>query len=168
MKITSLLFAFGFGLIGVSASAAPVAKPKSPATSKAPLVWKPATAAQRTAAAASIRAQLEAFKRNDWAKAATYQSQGLRRNFGTIAQFRAVIETNYPQFANYKSVAFLQARALGDVVQIQTRLVGKDGVKLNAIYLMKKENGIYRVEGVQGGGVNARKAPLPRDPSDYV
>lgn len=164
MKITSLLFVFALVPLGASVQAAPAAKPKV----AAPLIWKPANSAQRAAAAASIRAQLDAFKKDDWAKAATYQSEGLRRNFGTIAQFRAVIETNYPQFAKYKAVTFDEARARGENVEIRVRLTGQDGVKLRAIYLMKKEKGLYRVEGVQGGGAGNGGAPLPRNPADFV
>lgn len=167
MKISSLLFAMTTGALCLPVASAP--KAKAPATKAAPLTWKPATNAQRVAVAKSIRAQLDAFKRDDWAQAATFQSEELRRNFGTIAQFRATIETNYPQFANYKSVAFDQARALGERVEIQVRLTGQDGVKLRALYLMKKEQGIYRVEGVQGGGVpGGRGAPRQEAPADYV
>lgn len=168
MKITPLFFALGLAIVCPPVQSAPVksSPAKTPAAKtprRNPNVWTAATQAQRVAAAASIRAQLEAFKRNDWTKAATYQSEGLRRNFGTIAQFRAVIETNYPQFAKYGSIAFDEARALGDRVQMQVRLTGQDGVKLRAVYLMKKEQGIYRVEGVQGGslGGDAPRGDLP-------
>ncbi len=168
MKITPLLFVAILGPFCTSSQAAPTAKPKTSAPKPVAGVWKPATSAQRVAAATSIRAQLEAFKRDDWAKAATYQSEGLRRNFGTLAQFRAVIETNYPQFAKYKSIAFDLARSRGDVVEIQARLTGQDGVKLRAIYVMKKEKGLYRVEGVQGGGVGRTAPRGGQNPGDYV
>jgi hypothetical protein len=133
------------------AAKAPV-KPKAPARPTAP-TWKPATAAQRQAAAASIRAQLEAFKRDDWEKAATYQSDGLRRMFGSTARFRSAIESNYPQFADYAAVQFDRARALGDRVEMSIRLTGRDGVKLRATYLLIKQRGVYRIESVQGGAV---------------
>jgi len=168
MKINRLVFVVALALFGDPAWSAPAAKSKTPASKIPPGQWRPATNAQRVAAAASIRAQLEAFKRDDWVKAATYQSEGLRRNFGTLAQFRAVIETNYPQFAKYKSIAFEQARSRGDVVEIQARLTGQDGVKLRAIYIMKKEKGIYRVEGVQGGGVGRPAPGGGQNPGDYV
>ncbi|HEX9997045.1 MAG TPA: DUF4864 domain-containing protein [Abditibacterium sp.] len=143
---------------------APKAKSKlAPKPKTTQRVWKPATSAQRAAVAASIRAQLDAFKRDDWAKAATYQSENLRRNFRSLAQFRSIIESTYPQFANYASISFDQARALGDRVEIAVRLVGKDGVKVAAIYQMHKEKGIYRVEGVQGGGSPQQRAPFPAD-----
>ncbi len=150
---------------GAPAWSAPAAKPK---TSKTVPTWKPATKTQRAQAAASIRAQLDAFKRDDWDKAATFQSEGLRRNFVTIEQFRAVIETNYPQFASYKNIAFDEARALGDRVEIQVRLTGQDGVKLRAIYQMIKERGAYRVAGVRGGGLGGAKPENKPNPADYV
>ncbi|WP_157947531.1 DUF4864 domain-containing protein [Abditibacterium utsteinense] len=153
-------------LLSAPARCAPAAKPKnSPA---APTLWKAATSAQRAQAAASIRAQLDAFKRNDWDKAATFQSEGLRRNFGTTAQFRAVITANYPQFAKYKSVAFNASRALGGHVEMQVLLTGQDGVKLRAIYLMIKERGAYRVAGVQGGNSGGARPGMRHNPTDYV
>lgn len=160
MKTVPLLLLLALTPLCAPAHCAP-AKPKT-APKVAPPTWKPATLAQRAAAAASIRAQLDAFKRNDWTKAATYQSEGLRQQFGTVAQFRSVIERGYPQFAKSKSVAFDEARAVGNVVEIQVRLTGQDGVKLRAIYQMIKEKGLYRVAGVQGG------AAAPTAPGDYV
>ncbi len=170
MKITRLFLltpALALLCAGAPSYSAPAAKPK---TSKvAPPTWKPATSAQRSQAAAAIRAQLDAFKRDDWEKAATFQSQGLRRNFGTTAQFRAIIETNYPQFAKYKSITFDAARAVGDNVEMQIRLTGQDGVKLRAVYLMVKERGGYRVAGVQGGVLGGGGAPgRLRNPADFV
>ncbi|RYG62417.1 DUF4864 domain-containing protein [bacterium] len=132
-----------------AAQAAPKKVPVKPKVTQP--AWKNATPVQRQAVAAVIRAQLEAFKRDDWNKAATYQSQGLRKKFGTTAHFRNAIEGTYPQFANYKTVAFAQARALGNSVEMVVRLTGKDGVKLIAIYQMVKEKGGYKVGGVQGG-----------------
>lgn len=167
MKTTSLFFALLLAPLGPVVRAAPAAAPKTKNARPQSNAWKPATGAQRVAVAASIRAQLEAFKRDDWAKAATYQSEGLRRNFGTIERFRTAIERGYPQFARYKSIRFEAARARGDQVEIQARLTGQDGVTLRAIYLMKKEKGLYRVEGVQGGQV---QPPAPRefDPAQSV
>ena len=152
-----------------STKIAPKTKAKTAPKAKiAPLIWKTATPAQRAAAATSIRAQLDAFKRDDWAKAATFQSDDLKRNFGSLAQFRAVIETNYPQFADYASIAFDAARARGERVEIMVRLVGRDGVKVSAIYLMRKERGIYRIEGVQGGTTFRQQNPIAPNPADYV
>ena len=114
-----------------------------------------ATAAERQGATRSILAQLDAFRRDDYESAARYQSSALRRNFRSTAAFQAVIKKSYPQFARYKSVTFgtVTAQGKGKAAQINVplNLVGQDGVKVQAIYTMIQENGIYRVSGVGGG-----------------
>ncbi len=124
------------------------------------LVWKKPAPAELKAAKTSIVSQLEAFKKDDWAKAATYQSAALKGNFGSTANFQQVIEKQYPQFADYKKIDFLQAQASGPHIQIAVKLTGRDGVKLDAVYMMVKENGNYRIAGV-GGGNAPQKAEEP-------
>ena len=128
--------------------------------------WKDAPAAEAEAAEKIIVAQLEAFKADDWDKAITYQSEGLKQNFASPEQFKAVIKGNYPQFAEYKEVKFGKARMDGPLLQVQVVLTGKDDVQLAALYSMIKEeipakDGKpakkgeakieYRVSGVTGG-----------------
>jgi len=114
-----------------------------------------ATAAERGGATRSILAQLDAFRRDDYASAARYQSSALRRNFGSTAAFQAVIKKSYPQFARYKSVTFgpVTAQGKGKATQINVgiKLIGQDGVRVQAMYSMVQEKGIYRVSGVSGG-----------------
>jgi len=124
------------------------------------IVWKQPSPAELKAAKTSIISQLEAFKKDDWAKASTYQSAALKGNFGSIANFQQVIEKQYPQFADYQKIDFLQAQASGPHIQIAVKLTGRDGVKLDAVYMMVKENGIYRVAGV-GGGMAPKAAEEP-------
>lgn len=125
-----------------------------------------ASAAVRKAAAASVKSQLEAFAKDDYAKAATYQSAGLRQNFPSVAAFRQMMTTQYPEFAHYKAVTFgaAQADAKGLHVVLPVTLTGQDGVTLKAVYLLVKEGKVYKVEGVQGGG----RAPLIRGPGSSV
>ena len=135
-----------------SARPKPAAKAKKPSSTKAaPMVWKAATPAQRSEAAKSIRAQLDAFRADNWDKAITYQSSSLKRGFPSTNAFRQMMESSYPQFADSKTVEFGTARAMGPLVEIRVVLTGKDGVLVGALYRMVKEGGIYRVEGVSGG-----------------
>ncbi len=126
----------------------------------------PASSAVRKAAAASIKAQLDAFAKDDYAKAVHYQSAGLKRNFPSVSAFRQMITTAYPEFAHYKSVQFGDARAdaKGLHVLLPVTLTGQDGVTLKALYMMVKEGKVYKVEGVAGGG----RAPLPNNPASSV
>jgi hypothetical protein len=129
--------------------------------------WRAATAAERKAAITSVTAQLDAFRANDYGKAATYQSAGLRATFGSVAAFRKAITGSYPQFANYKQARFGAARAdaKGTRVALPISLTGRDGVTVQALYLMVRENKLYRVAGVQGGIAMPRRQPgtPPRD-----
>lgn len=121
-----------------------------------------ATDAQRKAAMTSIKDQLEAFKKGDYKKAETYQSAGLRKNFATPAEFQRMMESAYPEFANYRSVTFGQAEAdpHGQHVRIRVTLTGEDGVVVRATYVLVMEDKLYRVESVFGG---ARPVPAPPD-----
>ena len=128
--------------------------------------WKAASAQEKRAAERVILAQLEAFKANDWKQAETYQAAGLKESFASTEQFEQVIKTTYPQFANYKSVSWKQARASGPLLQIQIALTGEDDVQIAALYSMVKENvgtkdqpkWEYRVSGVSGGSAQISDA----------
>ncbi|HEX8236234.1 MAG TPA: DUF4864 domain-containing protein [Abditibacteriaceae bacterium] len=130
----------------------------------APVQWRAATSAERKAAITSVTAQLDAFRANDYQKAATYQSAGLRATFGSVEAFRKAITGSYPQFASYKQARFGTARAdaKGTYVALPISLTGRDGVTVRALYLMVLENKAYRVAGVQGGIAMPRRQPGTR------
>lgn len=162
------------GLSGFFAPSPRSASPTAPASAMAqvvPPIWKTATPAQRSAAGAVIRAQLDAFKSGQWDKAISYQSATLKRNFASTAAFRAMMERTYPQFTRFQSVSFGPARAARPYLQIAVQLTAKDGTTTRAIYMMIKEKAGYRVDGVSGGAVPppAPKAPpRPQKPADFV
>ncbi len=130
----------------------------------AAIVWRPATAAERQAAMASIKSQLDAFAKDDYKRAVFYQSAGLKRNFPSVAAFRQMMKTVYPQFTKYKTVQFgpAQADPPGHLVRIPVTLTGRDGVTVRALYLMVLENKIFRVGGVAGGMAGGRAPGPPR------
>jgi len=117
-----------------------------------------ATEAERKAAIASIEAQLKAFRDDDYAKAEKYQHSSLRRNFDAPGQFRRMMREAYPQFANYKSATFGDAKCdeKGETLVIPVSVTGQDRLTVRAVYMLLKEDGEYRVAGVTGG--IARKA----------
>lgn len=116
---------------------------------------RPAKAAERTAAVSAIQAQLKAFGRDDYKTAITYQSSGLKKNFASPLQFRAMIVQVYPEFARSKHVVFgpAQADATGAHLAIPTAVTGQDGITVHAVYLMVREGKVYRVDGVAGGAI---------------
>lgn len=132
-----------------------------------------ATTKEREGAIRSIRAQLDAFRRDDYESAVRYQSQALRRNFPSTKAFQDIIQKSYPQFAHYQSVAFGPVSAQGEgkeiLIQVPVNLVGQDGVKVQATYGMIKENGIYCVNGVGGGAPQnlPGENPAPKIPRGF-
>lgn len=138
---------------------------RPPRVKVAPLKWRAATAKERNAAIASIVAQLKAFRDDDYELATKYQSQGLKKNFSSVENFRRIIQDHYPQFADYSKARFGAARATvdGKLVEVPIVLTGQDDVVVRATYTMVLEGGLYRVAGVSGGQMQSlpSKPPLP-------
>lgn len=130
------------------------------ASAQAPFLARPAKAAERTAAISAIQAQLKAFGRGDYKTAIGYQSNGLKKNFASPDQFRAMMTHVYPEFAHSKRVVFgpATADAAGAHLAIPTAVTGTNGVTVRAVYLMVREGKNYKVEGVSGGAL-----PPPSD-----
>ena len=129
--------------------------PSKSAPKKAPqvpvLIFKPATSAQKDAAQLSIGTQLAAFRRGDWPTAVRYQSAALKRNFASAKAFETMMKTSYPQFVSSKSASFGRAFSSGNWLEIEVKVTGSDGVVVDCVYQMVKENGVYHVAGVAGG-----------------
>lgn len=145
------------GSVAVASTARPVQDQPAPEAG----ARKP-TDAERKAAIASIEAQLKAFKADDYTTAMKYQSSALKENFETADAFKRAIKQGYPQFARYKSASFGLATCdeKGDRLAIQVTLTGEDNVTIRAVYLMLREKGEYKVDGVHGG---ARQRVQPKD-----
>jgi len=124
-----------------------------------PTHWVKATAAQRKAATQTIRAQLHAFDIGDWKGAVALQSEGMKSNFASPDAFGDMITRAYPAFVRARHVDFGEAQSSGPALRILTTLTGSDDQKVKAEYLLVKEKGGYRVEGVFGG--NARREERP-------
>lgn len=147
-----------------------------PPTSDAPMPgfgemgnWRPASPQQRKRAAASITGQLEAFAKDDYDKAISYQSASLQKNFPSKEAFRSMMKNAYPAFTRYKKVQFGKAMASpgGEQVSIEITLTDRDNEQVKAIYVMVREENMYRVASVMGGQP-MRRAPgssRPRPPA---
>ena len=114
---------------------------------------RPAKPADRTAALASIRSQLNAFQKSDFPTAVRYQSSELQAHFGSVAAFQHMMQTHYPAFLTFKSFSFgpVETADTGQHLLVPVTLVEGNGIKLPALYLMVREGKTYKVDGVQGG-----------------
>ena len=128
--------------------------------------FRPATKREIVSAKSTVIGQLSAFKADDYAKATTYQANGLRFRLGDPQRFRLMIENMYPEFSHYRAIEYgnVSASQDGDVLLVPIRLTGDDNVVVSAAYFLRRENGVYRVAGVDGGMHHPsmqRRFPVP-------
>jgi hypothetical protein len=118
-----------------------------------PSAWKRADEDVRASAVAVIGGQLDAFGQDDYEKAVTFQSVGLRRSFPTADRFRDAMITYYPQFARCSSIEYGETRCSpdGGRIHVRVKVRGKDGVEVQASYLLIREGDTLRIDGVTGG-----------------
>lgn len=124
----------------------------------------PVPDAKKKIITATIIQQLDAFKQDDYTRAAEFQSSNLRRTFSSTAMFRAIIRRSYPEFADYTAVTFGRARMDPDQkrIAILTLVKGRTGKTSRVIYFMVNEDNEYRVDGVARARDRGRfQAPSP-------
>jgi ketosteroid isomerase-like protein len=107
----------------------------------------------RAAIQAVIRAQIEAFKKDDAARAFSFAAPGIRQVFQTPERFIEMVKTGYAQIYRPLKVEFGPAsRSTGTLQQVRqiVNLVGLDGKKAVAYYLMERQpDGSWKIGGVQ-------------------
>ena len=105
-----------------------------------------------------IQAQLEAFRRDDAARAFSYAAPGIRDTFGTPEKFMAMVREQYAVVYRPRSVSFEEPlMAGGDLVQ-PVRLTDGYGHAWMAIYPMAKQpDGSWRINGCHLARLPARE-----------
>jgi uncharacterized protein DUF4864 len=95
-----------------------------------------------------IEAQLDAFRRDDAARAFSYAAPGIRATFGTPENFMEMVRTQYAVVYRPSSVAFEEpVVADGQVVQ-PVRFTDAEGQAWLALYPMLREaDGTWRING---------------------
>ncbi len=113
--------------------------------------WQPAPSALGALAHQTVAGQLAALKAGDGPKAWAYQSRGLRQNFSSPSLLIQSISSQYPEFVHYRHVEYgpMLADKSGQQVRALIRLHGDNGNRVQAVYLLVREAGNYKVNGVQ-------------------
>ncbi|WP_340116678.1 DUF4864 domain-containing protein [Pelagibius sp. 7325] len=105
--------------------------------------------AARQAILGTIKAQLDAFQRNDGAAAFSYATPALRQLFGTPENFMAMVRGGYQPVYRPRSVEFLDARIIEGRIGQAVRFVGPDGRAVIALYTMEQQpDGSWRIAAV--------------------
>jgi len=132
---------------------------------------RPAVEKEQVEARNAIEGQLKAFKQNDYNRAMSFQSMGLRGRFPNPNSLRLMITHFYPAFAHYKSANFghVLSSIDGSTLLVPIEVGGANGSSIPAHYYLHKENGQYRVSGVDVGFYGRqrpfRSRPWPQPPS---
>ncbi len=112
-------------------------------------VLRPAPGDQR-AILGTIQAQLQAFQRDDGARAFSYATPRLRQLFGTPENFMAMVRDGYQPVYRPRSVEFLDARIIDGQIGQAVRFVGPDGAAVIAVYTMEQQpDGSWRIAAVR-------------------
>jgi len=109
------------------------------------------SAADAAAVRRVIEAQLDAFRKDDAARAFSYATAGIRLTFGTAENFMEMVRSEYPVVYRPRSVAFDAPVAAGDDDIVQpVRLTDGDGRAWIALYPMQRgADGVWRTNGCQ-------------------
>ncbi|MFL6566411.1 MAG: DUF4864 domain-containing protein [Burkholderiales bacterium] len=114
--------------------------------------------AEVRAVRAVIEAQLEAFRRDDAARAFSYAAPGIRESFGTPEKFMAMVREQYAVVYRPRSVSFEEPLMVGEDLVQPVRMTDGYGHAWMAIYPKAKQpDGHWRINGCHLARLPARE-----------
>jgi Domain of unknown function (DUF4864) len=109
----------------------------------------PARAADDVTSAQNvIRAQEQAFSRNDAAAAYSYASPAIKKLFPQADVFMSMVQNSYAPVWRHKSFEFGEARIEGKWVAQRVHIVDADGEAWEAMYTLEQDaDGSFKITG---------------------
>jgi Domain of unknown function (DUF4864) len=109
----------------------------------------PARAGDDVAAAQNvIRAQEQAFGRDDAASAYSYAAPAIRHIFPEADIFMFMVQHSYAPVYRHRSFEFGEARAAGDEIAQRVHIVDENGEAWEALYTLEREaDGSFKITG---------------------
>ena len=141
MRVAAVLIAVSLAFVGIAAQSESL----------------PLSDADRSSIRDVVESQLAAFQRDDGARAFSYASPTVRRQFVTPERFMDMVRTGYAPVYRPREVTFRDVVVAGDVPAQKVLLVGPDGVPVMAIYPMQRQaDGSWKIDGCFLVGVDDR------------
>ena len=107
------------------------------------------TSSDRQTIQGIIRAQLDAFKRDDGVAAFSYASPTIHKIFQSIDNFMAMVKSSYYPVYRSEVVNFGDVLNVGDEPVQRVHIVGEDGRSMVAAYVMQRQpSGEWKINGV--------------------
>jgi Domain of unknown function (DUF4864) len=109
----------------------------------------PACSADDIAAAQSvIRAQEQAFSRDDAASAYSYAAPGIRQLFPEASIFMFMVQQSYAPVYRHRTFEFGEARAKGDAIAQRVSIIDENGQAWEALYTLERQaDGTLKITG---------------------
>jgi hypothetical protein len=108
----------------------------------------PARADDVASAQSVIRAQEQAFSRNDAAAAYSYASPEIKKLFPQADIFMAMVQNSYAPVWRHRSFEFGEARIEGKWVAQRVHIVDADGEAWEAMYTLEQDaDGSFKITG---------------------
>jgi len=109
----------------------------------------PASAADDVAAAQSvIRAQEQAFARDDAAAAYSHAAPAIRKLFPQAESFMFMVQNSYAPVYRHGSFEFGEARTDGNWVAQRVHIIDANGEPWEALYTLEQQSdGIFKITG---------------------
>ena len=109
----------------------------------------PVEEAHRISIVGVIRAQMDAFRRDDGAKAFSYAAPSIRGMFQNPQNFMAMVRGGYAAVYRPREVEFLAPRLEDPDILQPVRVTGPDGESIIAIYRMQRQaDGAWKISSV--------------------
>lgn len=97
----------------------------------------------------TIQSQLDAFQVDDFAKAFTYASPGIKRMFGNADRFGAMVRNGFPMVWRPSAVEFLDFKDEAGRVSQMVLFRDANGVPIVMEYFMIETEDGWQIDGVQ-------------------
>jgi hypothetical protein len=108
----------------------------------------PAFADDVTSAQSVIRAQEQAFGRNDAAAAYSHAAPAIQQVFPQADIFLQMVQQAYPPILRHKSFEFGEARAAGGQIAQRVHIVDDNGEAWEALYTLERQpDGSLKITG---------------------
>jgi hypothetical protein len=108
----------------------------------------PAYADDVTAAQAVIRAQEQAFSRDDATSAYSFAAPAIREIFPEANVFMTMVQRAYAPVYRHKSFEFGEARAAGGQIAQRVHIIDADGRPWEALYTLERQgDGSFKIIG---------------------
>jgi len=105
--------------------------------------------AQNAEIEASITAQIQAFKADDFSTAFTFASPNIQRLFGTPENFGVMVRRGYPMVWRPADVRFLELREVAGALWQKVMITDSDGRVHILDYQMVQQESGWKINGVQ-------------------